>query len=149
MRKGAWFISALVAATFLVAVACGGGGEPAPTPTSQPKATATPSGGATAPTGGTATEGTTTGEVVAVKLTENPYRFTPDKLSFQTGKTYTLSFEKPNEFHTFTVPDLGIDIFINAGEALKADITPSKAGAFNLLCTPHSELGMKGEVTVT
>jgi len=88
------------------------------------------------------------GEVVNVELGENPYEFTPAGFTFDAGTTYTLSFSTPNEFHTFTVVDLGIDIFINPGEALEEVITPSTVGEFTLTCIPHEGFGMVGTVTV-
>jgi plastocyanin len=127
----------------LVLVACGGGGsesKPTATPT-KAVATATPKPATTPSAGG--------GEVVQVTLTESPYAFSPSKLSLQSGKSYTLQFNAPKEFHTFTVVGLGIDIFINANEAVKADVTPTKTGAFKLICVPHEALGMTGDVTVS
>ena len=80
---------------------------------------------------------------------ENPYVFIPDTLDLELGKTYTLDFNVPTELHTFTVPELGIDIFINAGEKVTEDITINQAGEFELICTPHLTLGMVGTVTVS
>ncbi|MBI2172218.1 MAG: cupredoxin domain-containing protein [Chloroflexi bacterium] len=141
MRKGYLFVGALLLTLSLGLVACGGGSASKPTATPT-KAAATPTKAATTPSGG--------GEVVQVTLTDAPkYTFVPDKLSFQSGKTYTLQFNAPKEFHTFTVGALGIDIFINPNEAVKADITPGKAGTFKLICIPHEGLGMIGEVTVS
>ena len=92
--------------------------------------------------------GNATGEVVNVTQHESPYSFEPDTFSFEVNKTYALTFTPPGEFHTFTVRDLGIDIFINAGEAVQVDVTPSKVGTFQLICVPHEGLGMVGEVIV-
>ena len=65
------------------------------------------------------------------------------------GTTYTLTIEGQNEFHTFTVKDLDINIIINAGETVTVDITPDKVGTFRLICVPHLGLGMVGEVRVS
>ncbi len=136
---------ALLALAVLAIVACGGGSTAAPTATST-RAVATP----TPVPSGTTDGSTTQGEVVTVQITENPYRFVPDKLVFQAGKTYTLVFPGPRrDFHTFTVKDLGIDVLINpGGEEVRAQITPTKKGTFELVCTPHKGLGQVGTVTV-
>ena len=130
----------------IVISGCGGGDAPTATPV-PPTATPIP-----APTVATSSSAETTpsgsSEVVSINLTENPYTYVPDGFNFGVGTTYTLSFAPPSEFHTFTVTDLGIDIFINANEAVTSDITPSTAGTFDLLCVPHEALGMVGTVTV-
>ncbi|MCZ6615481.1 MAG: DUF4382 domain-containing protein [Chloroflexi bacterium] len=89
------------------------------------------------------------GQNVKVTQTENPYVFDPDTYEFELGKTYTLVFEPTGEFHTFNVDELGIEIFVNAGEEVKQEITPSVPGTFKLYCIPHESLGMVGTVTVS
>ena len=87
-------------------------------------------------------------EVINIRTNVNPYRFAPDTLNLQLGKTYLLVFAKSNEFHTFTVPELNVDILINPGKDVQQFITPSKAGTFKLICTPYEGLGMVGQVIV-
>jgi len=145
VRKGFLLLGALVLTSSLGLVACGGGSEPKPTPTA-PKAAATatsttPKPAATTPVGGGAT--------VAVTMTENPYAYAPTTFNFTSGKTYTLDIQAPKEFHTFSVEELGINIFINQGQAVKQDVTPTKVGTFTLKCLPHESLGMKGTVVVS
>ncbi len=150
--------SALVVTAVLGFTACGGGEEepdPTPTNTATAEATATattvaPTATATADDGGTSGNGGdgATGNVISIEQSENPYEFIPAAFTFDAGTTYTLSFIAPKEFHTFTVRDLGIDIFINPGEALETSITPSTVGQFELICVPHEGLGMTGTVTV-
>ncbi len=152
MRIRTLFGIVLVVTAVLGFTACGGGEEePAPTPTNTATATATVAPTATTPAddGGTSGNGGgATGNVISIEQTENPYQFIPDTFTFDVGTTYTLSFVATNEFHTFTVRDLGIDIFINPGEALETPITPSTVGQFALICVPHEGLGMTGSITV-
>ena len=134
----------LIAASLIAAGAsgCGGGGsEPTATPTTPP-ATSTPTPSSTEPT-------QPSGELVEVFHGQDPYVFIPDTFDLELGKTYTLDFNVPTELHTFTLPELGIDIFINAGEKVTEDITINQAGEFELICTPHLTLGMVGTVTVS
>ena len=119
-----------------------GTGAPTPIPAPAP----TPTAARPAPTPTLSPTGDT--EVVSITHRENPYVFQSDIFNFEVNKTYALTFAPPGEFHTFTVRDLGIDIFINAGEAVQVDVTPSEVGTFQLICVPHEGLGMVGEVNV-
>ena len=144
----AMFLSVLVVG--LVAGACGGNGDDEPTATPRPAATNTPTAEATQPPATQPPDGgTTTGEVVNITLTENPYTFQPDGVDLKVGTTYALTFNAPNELHTFTVDDLNLDINISAGEAVVFEFTPTQAGTFDLICLPHEVLGMVGEVRVS
>ncbi len=142
--KTASIFALLIIAVTLIAAGCNGG-SPAPTATPTPApATPTPTPSSTEPT-----QPSGTGERLEVIHGESPYVFIPDTLDLELGKTYTLDFNVPTELHTFTVPELGIDIFINAGEKVTEDITINQAGEFELICTPHLTLGMVGTVTVS
>ena len=99
--------------------------------------------------GGATVKVLTSGTNIKVIQTENPYVFIPDTYEFELGKKYTLVFEPPGEFHTFNVDELGIEFFVNAGEEVRQEITPSTAGTFRLYCIPHESLGMVGQVTVS
>ena len=85
---------------------------------------------------------------VVVNLTSSPYAFDPKDFSFTTGTTYTLCLVADHEFHTFTIDELGIDASVKPNETVVQDITPDKAGVFELFCTPHRFLKMIGEVRV-
>ena len=140
--KTASILGLLIAASLIAtgATGCNGSPEPTPTPTPPPATpTPTPSAAPTQPDG----------ELLSVVHGENPYVFIPDTLDLELGKTYTLDFNVPTEFHTFTLSELGIDIFINAGEKVTEDITINQVGVFELVCTPHLTLGMVGTVTVS
>ena len=149
MQKKVLSTLGLILSVVMLAVACGGGDddEPTPRPTVAPSQTAAPTETAapTQPSG----NGTSAGQIVNVTQTESPYVFKPDAYNFELGKTYSLVFEAPREFHTFNVDELGIEIFINAEESVQQDITPSTAGSFKLYCIPHESQGMVGTVNVS
>jgi plastocyanin len=137
-RVKSLFTVGVLLALSVVAAGCGGAEEA--TPTQAPAATATPTQSADV--------AKPAGEVVNVQLTENPYAFNPADLTFEVGKTYSLSFQEPGEFHTFTIAELGIDIFINAGESVNNPVTFDQVGTFKLICVPHEATGMVGTITV-
>ena len=147
MRQKLLATFVLTLSVAILAAACGGDDD---TPTPRPTATNTPvpataTDTPTQPAG----NGTSAGQVVNVVLTEGPYTFEPNNFDFELGKTYTLIFEAPGEFHTFTIDDLGIAINIFPGETVTQTITLEQAGAFQLICVPHLGLGMVGTVTVS
>lgn len=144
MHKGILFIGALTLTLSLGLVACGGGSESKPAPTATKAA---PTATKAAPTATTAPS--TGGAVLNVSVRENPYVFDPTTLNLTNGKTYSLEIPAPKEFHTFTIDELGINIYITPGTAVKQDITPNKVGTFTLKCMPHESLGMKATVTVS
>ena len=141
----------LLIVALLVGACGGGGGEPTAPPTNTPLPTRSSEsrGDKFFDDAPTTIPGNGPGELVQVIHNENPYRFEPDNFDWQVGKTITLEFAVSTEFHTFNVDDLGIEIFINAGESVQQDITPSTAGTFKLYCVPHETLGMVGEVRVS
>ena len=145
--KTASILGLLIAASLIATGASGcGGGSPEPTSTpTPPSATPTPTT-TPADSGGGNGGG---GELLSVVHGQDPYVFIPDTFDLELGKTYTLDFNVPTELHTFTLPELGIDIFINAGEKVTEDITINEVGVFELVCTPHLTLGMVGTVTVS
>ena len=142
-------ISVVMALTVLMFAAGCGGGESAPAPTPIVISKWSDTEYVPTPTEAPAASAAAAGEIVKVGLKENPYVYAPETYTFEKGKTYTLDFEAPGEFHTFTVEELGINIFINANEAIQQSITPSLVGSFKLTCVPHETSGMVGTVTVS
>ena len=76
------------------------------------------------------------------------FRFGPSELTFVVGETVTFVLTAENDFHTFTVDDLGIDVSIDGGTSVTVTCTFDKPGTFPLICIPHQSLGMTGTVTV-
>lgn len=74
--------------------------------------------------------------------------FRPSDFVFETGETVRFSLTSENEFHTFTVPDLGIDEMVNARETRYLDVVFDRPGEYALICVPHEALGMVGTIAV-
>ncbi|MBI4313144.1 MAG: cupredoxin domain-containing protein [Chloroflexi bacterium] len=164
IRSRGWY-GVLTVLTIALAAACGGAATPSnptptagnPTPTAvratataTPRATPTQAAAGVTPTAATPTPTApsgSSGEVVQVEVA--PRAFVPDKLSFQAGKTYTLEFSAPAEFHTFTVAELGINVLLEAGKTVRQVVTISKTGTFSLVCAVHEGEGMTGTVTAS
>ena len=60
----------------------------------------------------------------------------------------TFALVAEAEFHTFTVDELDIDVFMEAGETVRYTFTFDKPGTYKLICIPHQALGMTGEIVV-
>ena len=76
------------------------------------------------------------------------YVFDPADLEFSSGETVTIALTSEREFHTFTVPELDIDIAVNAGETKAFVVSFDEPGSYRLICIPHEALGMTGTITV-
>lgn len=74
--------------------------------------------------------------------------FSPSDFVFETGETVRFRLAAESEFHTFTVPDLGIDEMVNARETRFLDATFDRPGEYALICVPHEALGMVGTIAV-
>ena len=77
------------------------------------------------------------------------YQFDPSDLTFAKGECVNFTFTSENEFHTFTVNALDIDVSIDGGETENLAFTFEAAGEFELICVPHELLGMVGTITVS
>ena len=76
------------------------------------------------------------------------YSFNPTDITVKKGETVTLNLTSENEFHSFTVDSLGIDVEVDAGTTEEITFTFSEAGTFDLICIPHESLGMIGKIIV-
>ena len=74
--------------------------------------------------------------------------FAPSDFTFETGETVRFRLTAESEFHTFTIPDLGVDEMVNARETRFLDVTFDRPGEYALICVPHETLGMKGAIAV-
>ena len=153
-------LTTLVAALSIVA-ACGGdvppkgnhdAVKPAPIPASQQPTSAPPVAAPAAAPAVTDSSNSSTaaGREVIVELKDEggDYAFAPAELAFSVGETVTFKMTSQNEFHSFTVDDLGIDMEVEAGETGTLNFTFDKAGTYEVICIPHESLGMVGTITV-
>ena len=76
------------------------------------------------------------------------YVYDPAEFTFERGEQVTLVMTSEGEFHTFTVPDLDIDVHVDAWKTKALTFTFDTPGTFELVCIPHETLGMTGVVTV-
>ena len=76
------------------------------------------------------------------------YVYDPAEFTFERGEEVTLVLTSEGEFHTFTVPDLEIDVHVDAWKTKALAFTFDEPGTYELVCTPHETLGMTGVITV-
>ena len=154
MLKKLAALTLMACAIFTVIIACG---QPAPTePSKMIIKRASPPIPPPAPTvaPGAANGG---GEVLVgtpftVRMIDNggagPFAYDPVDLTFSVGEIVNFTFIGEDAFHTFTVPDLDIDVEVEAGETTGLDFKFEVAGTYELTCIPHEALGMIGTITV-
>ena len=76
------------------------------------------------------------------------YRFDPSELTFKVGEEVTFALVAQTELHSFTVDELGVNVFIAPGTTELFTFEFAKAGTYNLICIPHESLGMTGQIVV-
>ena len=82
-----------------------------------------------------------------VRATDS-FVFEPADFTFDIGETVRFVLSSKQEFHTFTMRELGVDVAVNARETRDLWYTFDQLGVFELVCIPHEQLGMIGTVTV-
>ena len=127
--------------------------KPAPVSASQQPVTAPPvAAPATASVAATQSgpSSASADRVVSVGLQDESaiYAFDPAQLTFAKGETVSIELTSQNEFHSFTVDSLGLDVEVEAGESTSVTYTFDTVGTFDLICIPHESLGMVGTITV-
>lgn len=127
--------------------------KPAAVPASQQPVTAPPvAAPAAAPVAASqsGSPGAPADRVISVGLQDESanYAFDPEQLTFAKGETVTIELTSQNEFHSFTVDSLGLDVEVEAGESASVTYTFDTAGTYDLICIPHESLGMVGTITV-
>jgi plastocyanin len=96
-----------------------------------------------------------------VPVTMGDYRFTPDKITMQSGETVRLELTNSDSMtpHNFTLKDetagLNVDIDVNAGKTEVVDIMPLVPGTYKFYCNKklpfmksHRKHGMEGTLVV-
>jgi plastocyanin len=76
------------------------------------------------------------------------YVYDPVEITVSAGETIELVLASQNEFHSFTVDDLGIDVEVEAGETSELVFTFDEPGTYDFICLPHESLGMVGQIIV-
>lgn len=77
--------------------------------------------------------------------------FSPGELRIQAGETVNLTFVNAGHMaHTFTVPELGIDLRVRPGDRVTAALESPVSGSYQFICTipGHEDGGMRGEIVV-
>ena len=157
------FNGLVLAATFAVLGACGGG-DKAGTDTATPAVGAT-SGAAPAATG-TAAAVTGAWHEVQMLGDEKGYRFEPADVTVKAGDgvRWTMVSGQPHNVQFQNVAadakgqlsanmpnqltDLSSPLLLNANEKYEISFAGVKAGKYDYICTPHMANNMKGSVTV-
>jgi plastocyanin len=141
-RRIAWL--ALLLTTFLVAAACGNGGD-------ESEEAETEEGG-TITVGGMEANDHGSADVAGdsqVELEADDFYFEPTVLSGEAGQTLTVEvMNEGDATHTFTLEEQGVDLQLAPGESGEAEVTFPDSGALVFICRFHSGQGMRGGLSV-
>ena len=126
MRKRS--LLALVAATLLLAGACGGGDEE--------------------PSEAGSGDDMSSTDALPVTMTAKDLAFSPEALEGHATHTMDLTFVNEDDTaHTFTIDEMDVDLEAAGGEEATTTFTPEETGTFEFYCKIHPS--MKGELTVS
>ena len=93
----------------------------------------TVNGKTTEDAGGDGTTGMTVPRVIAV--TADTWEFSPATIMAKRGEKVTLQITAVNGTHGFSVPDLGINAAVAAGQTVTVTLPTDKAGTFGGKCS--------------
>ncbi|MFV1859201.1 MAG: cupredoxin domain-containing protein [Anaerolineales bacterium] len=84
-------------------------------------------------------------------VTASEFEFDPAAITLKIGEPVVAKITNTGALqHTFTIPDLDVDVETPVGQTVTVEFTPAQSGTFELLCTipGHKEAGMIGTVSV-
>lgn len=79
------------------------------------------------------------------------WSFTPSRIEARRGEQVTIQLVGVSGTHGFSVPQLGINEPITAGQTKTITLPTSQAGTFDLLCSipcGAGHLGMRGQIVI-
>lgn len=84
-----------------------------------------------------------------IALETKDVRFSDTSLAAPAGEITVAVSNKDLFWHTFTIPDLGVNVSLPVG-ADRRETFDAPAGSYEFICAigPHQSLGMKGTLTV-
>lgn len=87
----------------------------------------------------------------AVPVAMDDFEFVPADLTAAAGRPTRFVLRNDDlALHTFTVPELGLDVIVKPGREELVELPASRAGVYELICRPHTQdgEGMVGVLTV-
>ena len=69
------------------------------------------------------------------------FEFAEKAYSLPAGRTTSVEVRNEDPFvHTFTIPELGVDVAIPPRSSKLVEVTPKAAGIYTIYCKPHSDM---------
>lgn len=87
----------------------------------------------------------------AVPIVMDDFEFVPAHLTVDAGRpTRFLLRNDDLALHTFTVPELGVDVIVKPGREELVEVPAQPPGVYRLICRPHTQdgEGMVGTLTM-
>jgi plastocyanin len=82
-----------------------------------------------------------------VRLDLRDFNYTPHAIVVESGRTATIELRDESvNAHTFTSPDLGVDVVVEPGQTRSVTVTVPADGQYGFYCRFHQASNMRGYV---
>jgi plastocyanin len=82
-----------------------------------------------------------------VRLNARDFNFAPHAVVVPNGRTVTIVLlDESLHSHTFTSPEMGVDVTLEPGESRTFTVNVHEAGQYGFYCRFHQSSGMRGYV---
>jgi plastocyanin len=91
-------------------------------------------------------------DATTTTVVSREFSFQPAEVSVRAGETVNIELRNEGHmFHTFTAPELDLDLRAQSGDVVAGAITPREPGAYEFFCSvpQHAEMGMRGTLVVS
>ena len=86
-----------------------------------------------------------------IRMTSESWKFTPNAVTLKKGEDVTFQISGLSGTHGFSVPGLGINAPVIAGQTVTVKVPTEKAGTFPFLCSIPCGAGhadMRGQIVI-
>lgn len=91
------------------------------------------------------------GETRVIAMTVTDWEFSPSSIIVKQGEKVQIALTGEKGIHGFAIPELGINVRVEAGKTITVDIPTERTGTFNIRCSVPCGAGhsaMKGSIVV-
>jgi plastocyanin len=82
-----------------------------------------------------------------IKMTQKDFAFVPERLTAEAGEVAVVIENEDAATHTFTIDELGVDLFVPAGKSARVTFQADWPETYRFYCKPHAP-DMDGSLTV-
>src|SRR5262245_33937607 len=76
-----------------------------------------------------------------IDVTVSRFQFSPDVIALKQGERVRLNVVSADGAHGFEVKELGLNARVGSGKTVTLDVTPDRAGSFEIKCSEYCGTG--------